>query len=238
MGLNSLLKNLNCLADLIRRAKGVGQIVLIIRLAGRKEDGLAMCGDGLGQVTQLPPGYPKIVPSGRVVRSQAHNLLVAAASFDQLPEFLKGQAEVKMGVGIIRLDPHGLIEAAGGLNLLSARDAVEAFEKRGPGFGFYGRGRMRRRLHTIRLAAPRKVIRRPEKAQLEMNIIRNREAHFSFRKFFKIVRPFSVKMLSGWNCTPQIGRVLCFTPMISPSSVSAVISRTSGTVSRLMTREW
>ncbi len=54
----------------------------------------------------------------------------------------------------------------------------------------------------------------------------------SFRKFFKIWRPFSVRMLSGWNCTPQMGKVLCRTPMISPSSVSAVISKQSGRVSR------
>ena len=54
----------------------------------------------------------------------------------------------------------------------------------------------------------------------------------SFRKFLRINRPLSVRMLSGWNCTPQIGSCLCFTPMISPSSVSAVISRQSGNVSR------
>ena len=56
--------------------------------------------------------------------------------------------------------------------------------------------------------------------------------YFNFKKFFKICRPFWVKMLSGWNCTPQIGSCLCLTPMISPSSVSAVISRQSGSVSR------
>ena len=39
------------------------------------------------------------------------------------------------------------------------------------------------------------------------------------------------------NCTPQIGSFLCRTPMISPSSLSAVISRQSGIVSRLMTSE-
>jgi len=60
----------------------------------------------------------------------------------------------------------------------------------------------------------------------------------SLRKFFKIVRPFSVRMLSGWNCTPQMGSVLCRTPMISPSSVSAVTSRKSGSVSRAITSEW
>ena len=50
----------------------------------------------------------------------------------------------------------------------------------------------------------------------------------SFMKFLKILRPLSVSMLSGWNCTPQMGSCLCFTPMISPSSVSAVISRQAG----------
>ncbi len=29
--------------------------------------------------------------------------------------------------------------------------------------------------------------------------------HPSFKKFFTIVRPLSVRMLSGWNCTPQMG---------------------------------
>lgn len=58
------------------------------------------------------------------------------------------------------------------------------------------------------------------------------------RKFFSISRPCSERMLSGWNCTPQIGSSLWRTPMISPSSVSAVISRQSGSVSRLMTSEW
>ena len=35
-----------------------------------------------------------------------------------------------------------------------------------------------------------------------------RGSYFNFRKFFRICRPFSVRMLSGWNCTPQIGILL------------------------------
>ncbi len=64
------------------------------------------------------------------------------------------------------------------------------------------------------------------------NKTRSLSSHLSLRKFLRICRPFSVRMLSGWNCTPQIGNCLCLTPMISPSSVSAVISRQSGSVSR------
>src|ERR1700716_4267526 len=43
--------------------------------------------------------------------------------------------------------------------------------------------------------------------------------------------PFSVKIDSGWNCTPSTESVLWRTPMISPSSLHAVISRHSGSVS-------
>lgn len=32
-----------------------------------------------------------------------------------------------------------------------------------------------------------------------------RRSHPSVRKFLKIVRPSSVRMLSGWNWTPQMG---------------------------------
>jgi hypothetical protein len=58
------------------------------------------------------------------------------------------------------------------------------------------------------------------------------QGYLRLRKFLSIWRPFSVRMLSGWNCTPQIGYCLWRTPMTSPSSVSAVISRQSGTLSR------
>ena len=62
-------------------------------------------------------------------------------------------------------------------------------------------------------------------------------SHQSFRKFSRINRPLSVRMLSGWNCTPQTGKCLWRTPITSPSSVSAVISRHSGMLDRSMTRE-
>ena len=52
------------------------------------------------------------------------------------------------------------------------------------------------------------------------------------RKFFNIAWPCSVRMLSGWNCTPSMASVLCFTPMISPSGVQAVTFRQSGQLSR------
>src|SRR5690606_21678474 len=42
------------------------------------------------------------------------------------------------------------------------------------------------------------------------------------RKFCRSAWPFSEAMLSGWNCTPCSGSVLCCMPMISPSSVVAV----------------
>ena len=46
--------------------------------------------------------------------------------------------------------------------------------------------------------------------------------YFSRRKFDRMARPFSVRMLSGWNCTPQMGSEVCLTPITSPSSVQAV----------------
>ena len=46
--------------------------------------------------------------------------------------------------------------------------------------------------------------------------------YFSRRKFDRMARPFSVRILSGWNCTPQMGREVCLTPITSPSSVQAV----------------
>ena len=58
------------------------------------------------------------------------------------------------------------------------------------------------------------------------------------RKLESIFFPSSVKIDSGWNWTPQMGCVLWRMPMISPSGlVSAVISRVSGMVSRLMRSE-
>ena len=47
-----------------------------------------------------------------------------------------------------------------------------------------------------------------------------------------ICRPPSVNTLSGWNCTPSMGSVLCRTPMIteapSLAGVRAVIARSRG----------
>ena len=39
---------------------------------------------------------------------------------------------------------------------------------------------------------------------------------------------------SGWNCTPSTTYSLCRSPMITPSLVSALTSRQSGSVSRLL----
>ena len=60
----------------------------------------------------------------------------------------------------------------------------------------------------------------------------------SIRKFLSSACPCSVRMDSGWNCTPSTAKALWRTPMISPSSVHAVISRHSGRLTRSITREW
>ena len=57
------------------------------------------------------------------------------------------------------------------------------------------------------------------------------------RKFCSSFLPSPVRIDSGWNCTPWIGKSRCLSPMISPSSVSAMISRQSGRVSRFTMRE-
>ena len=57
------------------------------------------------------------------------------------------------------------------------------------------------------------------------------------RKFSSRAWPFSEAMLSGWNCTPWTGWVLCITPWITPSSLVAVTSSTSGMLSGAMVRE-
>lgn len=61
---------------------------------------------------------------------------------------------------------------------------------------------------------------------------------YILRKFPSRRLPSVVRMDSGWNWTPWMGRSLCWRPMISPSAVSAVISRQSGKVSRFTIREW
>ena len=48
------------------------------------------------------------------------------------------------------------------------------------------------------------------------------------RKFSAIFLPSVVSIDSGWNCTPKIGKSLCSTAIISPSSVRAVTFRHSG----------
>ena len=48
----------------------------------------------------------------------------------------------------------------------------------------------------------------------------------------------SVRIDSGWNCTPSIGNSRWRRPITKPSSDSAVISSTSGTESRSTTSEW
>src|SRR5690606_1502803 len=58
------------------------------------------------------------------------------------------------------------------------------------------------------------------------------------RKFCRRAWPFSEAMLSGWNCTPCTGSVLCCMPMMRPSSVVAVTSSVSGRVSCLTIRLW
>src|SRR6185369_4015952 len=50
----------------------------------------------------------------------------------------------------------------------------------------------------------------------------------SCRKFASSLWPCSEAMLSGWNCTPAIFNCRCRRPMMMPSSVSAVISRSAG----------
>src|SRR5438128_5033780 len=50
--------------------------------------------------------------------------------------------------------------------------------------------------------------------------------------------PSTVRMDSGWNCTPSTGQWRCRTPMLSPSSAHAVTSSVSGTVWGRITSEW
>src|SRR6185436_4524547 len=58
------------------------------------------------------------------------------------------------------------------------------------------------------------------------------------RKFPSSAFPDAVRIDSGWNCTPSTGSVWCRSPMISPSSLSAEISRHAGSLARRTTREW
>src|SRR5262249_17334825 len=58
------------------------------------------------------------------------------------------------------------------------------------------------------------------------------------RKLASSRLPSSVRMDSGWNCTPSIWWWRWRRPMTSPSSDRAVIWRASGTVSATTTSEW
>ena len=57
------------------------------------------------------------------------------------------------------------------------------------------------------------------------------------RKFPSNSFPATVRIDSGWNCTPQTGNVLCRSPMISPWSVHAVTFKHAGNVSLLTMSE-
>lgn len=60
-----------------------------------------------------------------------------------------------------------------------------------------------------------------------------------FTQFSTIFLPPDVMMLSGWNCTPWMwGYFLWRTPMMVPSSVQAVTSRSSGHLALSITSEW
>ena len=58
------------------------------------------------------------------------------------------------------------------------------------------------------------------------------------RKFRSIWCPCSEAMLSGWNCTPSMGRSRWRSPMMVPSSSQAVTSRLSGRLARSTISEW
>src|SRR5205807_854029 len=58
------------------------------------------------------------------------------------------------------------------------------------------------------------------------------------RKFFSMAWPCSVSSASGWNCTPSSGRARWRSPMISPSSDSALTARQPGSDWRSTTSEW
>ena len=58
---------------------------------------------------------------------------------------------------------------------------------------------------------------------------RARRARVRSRKFSSSARPWRVLTDSGWNCTPNSGRVRCSRPMITPSGVHAVTRSSAGT---------
>ena len=58
------------------------------------------------------------------------------------------------------------------------------------------------------------------------------------RKLDSRAWPCSLRMLSGWNCTPSTSSVAWRTPMISPSSVQAVTVKLAGQLVRSIASEW
>ena len=58
------------------------------------------------------------------------------------------------------------------------------------------------------------------------------------RKFRTRSWPWSVRMPSGWNCTPSTSSSRWRTPMTTPSTLRAVTASTSGMVAGSSVREW
>ena len=59
-----------------------------------------------------------------------------------------------------------------------------------------------------------------------------------FRKLRSIAWPCSLRMDSGWNCTPSSATSRWRTPMISPSPLVAVTTSSGGSVARSIASEW
>ena len=85
----------------------------------------------------------------------------------------------------------------------------------------------------------------PASARTRMSRLCASVAHFCgrlpvtvSRKFANCLAPAFVPIDSGWYCSDSMGRVLCLRPMISPSSLSAEISRQSGSVALSTASEW
>src|SRR4030095_285739 len=74
-----------------------------------------------------------------------------------------------------------------------------------------------------------------EFAQSRINLCRY--GHTSVKNCARIFLPSWVSTDSGWNCTPYTGNSRWQSAMISPSSLSAVISRQPGNEVRFTTSE-
>jgi len=79
--------------------------------------------------------------------------------------------------------------------------------------------------------------RRSQRLLMNLAAARSIPLRGQFEKILSIWWPCSDAMLSGWNCTPCTGSVLCESPMIRPSSVSAVTLSALGKVPRSTTSE-